>query len=68
MEFLGFLQSDYYKDILQSNDLKIHIQTGNIYYQDTDTKESILKPMKNQQNTSKGLINTDLKRYIDTLL
>ena len=68
MEFLGFLQSDYYKDILQSNDLKIHIQTVNIYYQDTDTKESILKLMKNQQNTSKGLINTDLKRYIDTLL
>ena len=68
MEFLGFLQSDYYKDILQSNDLKIHIQTGNIYYQDTDTKECILKLMKNQQNTSKGLINTDLKRHIDTLL
>ena len=29
-EFLGFLQSDYCKEVLHSNDLKIHIETGNI--------------------------------------
>ena len=61
MEFVGFLQSDYCKDILQSNDLKIHTERENIYYQDTDTKESIFEFMKNQQDTSKGLINTDLR-------
>ena len=61
MEFVGFLQSDYCKDILQSNDLKIHIERENIYYQDTDTKKSIFEFMKNQQDASKGLINTDLK-------
>ena len=44
-----------------SNDLKIHIETGNIYFNDTDTNESIFDFMKNQQNTSKGLINTSLK-------
>ena len=61
MLFVDFLQTDYCKEILQSNDLKIHIETGNIYYQDTDTNESIFEFMKNQQDTSKGLINTYLK-------
>ena len=41
LEFVDFSQSDYCKEIMQSNDLKIHIGTGNIYYNDTDTNESI---------------------------
>ena len=57
MLFVDFLQTDYCKEIFQSNDLKIHIETGNIYYQDTDTNESIFELMKNQQDTSKDLIN-----------
>ena len=56
LEFVDFLQSDYCKEIMQSNDLKIHIETGSIYYNDTDTNESIFEYMKNQQNNSKGLI------------
>ena len=47
MLFVDFLQTDYCKEILQSNDLKIHIETGNIYFQDTDTNESIFEFMKN---------------------
>ena len=61
LEFVDFLQLDHCKKIMQSNDLKIHIETGNIYYNDTDTNESIFEFMKNQRNSSKGLINTDLK-------
>ena len=61
LEFLVFLQSDYCKEILHSNDLKIHIETGNIYYKDDDTNESIFEFMKNQQDSSKGFINTNLK-------
>ena len=61
LEFADFLRLDHFKEIMQSNDLKIHIETGNIYYNDTDTNESIFEFMKNQQNSSKGLINTDLK-------
>ena len=60
-QFVDFLQSDCCKEILQSNDLKIHVETDNIYYNDADTSESIFNFMKNQQNTSKGIINTDLK-------
>ena len=51
MQFVDFLQSDYCKEVLQSNDLKIHIETGNIYYEDTDTNESIFEFVKNQQDT-----------------
>ena len=61
MQFVDFLQSDYHKGILQSNDLKIHIETGNIYYQDTDTNKSIFEFVKNQQDASKGFVKTDLK-------
>ena len=61
MQFVDFLQSDYCKEVLQSNDLKIHIETGNIYYKDTDTNESFFEFIKNQQDTSKGFINTYLK-------
>ena len=61
MQFVDFLQSYCCKEVLQSNDLKIHIETGNIYYEDTDTNESIFEFVKNQQYTSKGFINTDLK-------
>ena len=59
--FVDFLPTDYCKEILQSNDLKIYIETDNIYYQDTDTNGSIFEFMKNQQDTSRGLINTYLK-------
>ena len=34
MQFVDFLQSDYCKAVLQSNDLKIHIETGNIYHEE----------------------------------
>ena len=61
IDFVDFLQSDFCKEILLSNDLKIHIETGNIYYQDKDTKESIFEFMKKQQNISKGIIHHILK-------
>ena len=67
MKFVDFLQSDFWKEILQSNDLKIHIETGNIYYQDTDTNESIFEFMKNQQNNSKGVIHTELKFLMEVI-
>ena len=61
MKFADFLHSDFCKEILQSNDLKIHIETGNIYYQDIDTNESIFEFIKNQQNISKSVIHIELK-------
>ena len=40
--------------------MKIHIETGNIYYKNDDTNESNFEFMKNQQDSSKGKINFDL--------
>ena len=37
INFIDFLQAEYCKEILQNNDLKSHIETGNIYYDDKDT-------------------------------
>ena len=39
VEFLNFLQSNVCKKILEDNKLKIHIETGNIYYDNNDTNE-----------------------------
>ena len=59
-EFVDFLQWDLCKEILESNNLKIHIETGNIYYKNEDTNESIFEFIKNQQDSSKGMISYDL--------
>ena len=61
INFIEFLQSEYCKEILQNNDFKIHIETGNIYYDDKDTNESIFEFIQNQQNTSKGIRRYDFK-------
>ena len=56
-EFIEFLQSDYCKKILKDNDLKIHIGSGHIYYDNNDTNESIFDFFHKQ--------NSQLGRYID---
>ena len=40
--------------------MKIHIETGNIYYKNNNTNESTFEFMKNQQDSSKGEINSKL--------
>ena len=57
LDFLDFLQSDLCKKILKDNKLKIHIETGNIYYNDNDTNESIFDFIYKQQNPITGYIN-----------
>ena len=59
IEFLDFLQSDFCKKIMIYNKLKIHIETGNIYYDNKDANESILSFLCNQQNPINGIINFD---------
>ena len=40
--------------------MKIFKETGNIYYKNEDTNESIFEYIKNQQDVSKGIINYNL--------
>ena len=48
-EFVDFLLWDLCKEILESNNLKIHIETGNIYYKNEDSNESIFEFIKNNK-------------------
>ena len=57
IEFLDFLQSDICTRILVSNKLKIHVETGNIYYDNQDTNESIFDFFLKQQDPTKGIID-----------
>ena len=41
LQFLDFLQSDFYQEISIQNKLKIHIETRNIFFYNLDTNESI---------------------------
>ena len=57
LEFLDFLQSKVCKKILEDNKLKIHIETGNIYYDNNDTNESIHNFILAQANPISGEID-----------
>ena len=57
IEFLDFLQPDICKRILVSNKLKTHVKTGNIYYDNQDTNESIFYFFLKQQDQIKGIID-----------
>ena len=56
LEFLEFLQSDECKEILLTNKLQSHIETGNIYYDNQDTNESIYDFFLNNKIQIKGLL------------
>ena len=57
LEFLDFLQSKVCKKILEDNKLKIHVETGNIYYDNNDTNESIHNFILAQANPVSGEID-----------
>ena len=59
LEFLDFLQHEICKKILTTNKLKIHVETGNIYYDNNDTSESIFDFFLKQQDPTKGIIEHD---------
>ena len=56
---MDFLESDICKRILVSNKLKIHVETGNIYYDNEDTNESTFDFFLKQQDQTKGIIDYD---------
>ena len=60
LEFLDFLQSKICKKILEDNKLKIHVETGNIYYDNNDTNESIHNFILAESNPISGEIDHTL--------
>ena len=53
--FLDYLSSDFAKDVLAKNKMKIHLDTGNNYYNNLNMRESIYSFMPAQQDETKNL-------------
>ena len=49
-KLLDYLLSGFCEDLLKNNRLKIHIETGNIYYDNNDTNESIYGFFQQQED------------------
>ena len=58
--FIEFLSLDIGSQIFRENMLSIHIETGNIFYDNYNTNESIYSFFLNQQDETKQVIHTTL--------
>ena len=59
-DFIDFLSSDIGLQILRENMLLIHIETGNISYDNCNTNESLYSFLLNQQDKTKQVIHATL--------
>ena len=59
LEVLDFLQSENSKKMLTTNKLKLHVETGKIYFNNNDTSESIFYFFLKQQDPTKRIIDHD---------
>ena len=55
-EFVSFLWSDMGQNIMTNNILSIHIETGDIFYNDFNTKENLYNFLLTQQGEIKQFI------------
>ena len=58
--FIEFLMTDLGSQLMKENNLSIHIQTGNLYYNGTNTGESICNFVLAQNNSSKKIVKEKL--------
>ena len=56
-KFLDFLQSEICASLIKNNKLKIHVESGNRYHENSDTNESICTFFKNQADETKKWID-----------
>ena len=70
IELLESLQSSFCQEVLIENKLKIHIKSGNIFFNNLDTSESIYGFFQQQENQSKAKINftVSYEDYFDWLV
>ena len=59
-EFINFLQGDICRNILENNKLKIHVDSGKIFYENEDTNESIFNFILAQNNPISGYIERNI--------
>ena len=56
-EFLAYLASKYGKDVHEKNKLKIHLESGDIYQENINTKKSLHSFLRAQEDVSKKFVN-----------
>ena len=56
-DFMDFFQFDICADLMTANKLKIHIESRNIYHNNTDANESIYGFFENQEDETKKWID-----------
>ena len=66
IEFSEFLQSSFCQELLIGNKLKIHIESGNIFFNNLDTNESIYGFFQQQENQSKAKIKPHHFTFTDS--
>ena len=57
--FLDYLSSNSAREVLSKYKMKIHLDTGNIYYNNLNMRESIYSFMHAQQDETKKIIDFD---------
>ena len=55
-EFIAFLVSDKGQNIMTNNNLSIHVESGNIFYQNFNTNENFYHFLIAQQDETKAII------------
>ena len=58
--FLEYLTTDYTREILAKNKMKIHLETGNIYYNNMNMQESMYDFLLAQHDKTKTLIDYEI--------
>ena len=72
--FVDFLSNDYCSNIMRENKLLIHIESGNVYFDNFNTNESIYDFLLWKQDFEKKLTNGDFSyggvfsRYVNEFL
>ena len=69
-DFLDFLQGVTCSELMKKNKLKIHIDTGHIYYDNTDTNESIYGFLLAQEDNTKSslILNLYIVGHMNNIL
>ena len=62
---MKYLQSDLYPELLKRNKIKIHIETGHIFFDNVNSNESIYSFFLAQQDHTKKLLNIVLETSVD---
>ena len=55
-EFIAFLVSDKGQNVMTNNSLSIHVESGNIFYQNFNTDENFYSFLTAQQDATKAMI------------